>query len=1619
MFKSAGYSNDMKTIKNILLFLMCLIGGCNAVMAQTPAPVSPVGPLTTTTTYYEPSTGRFPIYRGITYLWTWPLMWHDSTYYITPYYAAHHFAPISPSGSYIQNKYGINTPQTNAKISIDDSLKTSGVVRGRIIKTDSLVVNTPFFGSPVRDNYFTFKNSNIRSGRLGIFQETEFPVGVRTQRERWFLGSGGAFVLVPGERTGDSHSGGVLIGDRDIVYETLFGSYVQSQVGRIAWVTSVANHDYNFTPSFTHDIITYDTLKNVNIIDPHSIFTTYGQAKYNAARPLGNLDFLYPGKADSLYAPISAAGYVPYTGSTTDLNHGQHASLYQSVATLSTPASGLVKLYNDSSLGFGWLNPAGTFNSFIPTTFNASNLRYTYTLDINDNSGLLIKNTNSLDGSSSMLRLISDAGLNTEIKAVSSGTAAGHVYGPGDGLFSVNGPNAWIIANNASGTIGFAVGGSGTSSFAGKFFNNGHFVISNLATPVDDGVHLFQSAGSGKFFGTVTATNIYGTQSVDNPVVVNNVAALATIPITGVAVRVLGYTTAGDGGGFDVYYNGSSSATLDGGSAFATVSGGTTRWIRVKTPTVDPVSFGCDITATTDNRNNWQYMLNYCNTNGVTIVGKPTYNFRIAYIYNLVWGNVNIDGHGMTLWASLPDTYSWTTYGTDSYTNSNVVNSGNSVISVTVGGELAGAPWNGKASMFVSAANCTIKNLNIDGGWWVTNSNAPAGYPTAKAISGIKTTNQEETYYQVFANSTNVLLQNVNFTNIPGNAVTNGSSVYAANSNVTLDNCSINEFGDHAVYLSGGANVTIDNFHILGSRVASSTEGNRNYLFATFRQAFKFRGFNNIKIHHSDMSVAQSGTPNATFALFEVSSATNYSYDSNGIDMDDNHIYSASVGIQLAGGRYSSGTTPSTTDGNGYFLKNVNIHDNYINATNDVIMNGAVNGYVYQNNTTYGQTIIAPSVNYANPLQNVVIKNNHVYPSTGAWVTGLASGVPQACGIIGAGSVTFENNDLHWASESTTNNLIDVPLQYSMELNSLKLINNRIGAKMYSLFTEDASTRTWAALTSYTGASQTFADGVITHGSVVYYSGLYYQAKTNITGNVSNVNPATDTTDWVIYTLPAVNMYVQGNETQYSTGTYIFSTVIDRVGFTPTLFANDNKIFRDSGTPTYAFAQGGNLDSWAIAATPDQLIDGAKTIVSTANTAAQFNASTGKLEASATTATELGYVHGVTSNIQTQLNTKGIGTVTGGVVNWPGTIYTTPTTATVSTGVLTFAPTLATQSANTSLMGPTSGSAAAPSFRTLVAADIPNLPWSILTSGVPTTLGGYGITDAIKNQTSQQTSANFNIDGTGIIGTKLIIGAASGTASGLEVKGAANNSVPIQRITNGTVNFDLYIGAGSTNAQFGVASNHPLLLFANNGNNGTNITLGTDGTATAGVSFKAPTPGSNISSTVIGNSAWVNTYFGSLAGNNTWAAANAHNADDTYNTGHGLFFQNIGGSQYVHLFAPSVTSARADTLQDDGGKIALTKNIATQKHTIFTPTTGATVALGNNQYNIINPAGALLALTVTVPSSPANNDVVYIKYTQSITTVTYSGGTVVDGITSPVGGGLVILSYDSGTSSWY
>lgn len=75
----------------------------------------------------------------------------------------------------------------------------------------------------------------------------------------------------------------------------------------------------------------------------------------------------------------------------------------------------------------------------------------------------------------------------------------------------------------------------------------------------------------------------------------------------------------------------------------------------------------------------------------------------------------------------------------------------------------------------------------------------------------------------------------------------------------------------------------------------------------------------------------------------------------------------------------------------------------------------------------------------------------------------------------------------------------------------------------------------------------------------------------------------------------------------------------------------------------------------------------------------------------------------------------------------PSSIFDVSNSPIISSGTIT--ATLDVQSSGTFFAGPTTGSAAQPTFRTLVLADLPNIPFAAITTK-PTTLAGYGITDA-------------------------------------------------------------------------------------------------------------------------------------------------------------------------------------------------------------------------------------------------------------------------------------------------
>jgi len=110
-----------------------------------------------------------------------------------------------------------------------------------------------------------------------------------------------------------------------------------------------------------------------------------------------------------------------------------------------------------------------------------------------------------------------------------------------------------------------------------------------------------------------------------------------------------------------------------------------------------------------------------------------------------------------------------------------------------------------------------------------------------------------------------------------------------------------------------------------------------------------------------------------------------------------------------------------------------------------------------------------------------------------------------------------------------------------------------------------------------------------------------------------------------------------------------------------------------------------------------------------------------------------------------------VGTVTSVGLSLPN-IFSLSGSPITTTGTLTVA--LASQTASTFFASP-GGSSGTPAFRPLVATDIPNLDWSKITSGKPTTLGGYGITDAVNTTGNQTIAGNKTFTGTTTVSTPV------------------------------------------------------------------------------------------------------------------------------------------------------------------------------------------------------------------------------------------------------------------------
>jgi len=275
------------------------------------------------------------------------------------------------------------------------------------------------------------------------------------------------------------------------------------------------------------------------------------------------------------------------------------------------------------------------------------------------------------------------------------------------------------------------------------------------------------------------------------------------------------------------------------------------------------------------------------------------------------------------------------------------------------------------------------------------------------------------------------------------------------------------------------------------------------------------------------------------------------------------------------------------------------------------------------------------------------------------------------------------------------------------------------------------------------------------HASAFQAAGNYITA---LTGDVTATGPGS-----VAATLATVNADVGsfGSATQVSTFTVnakglitaasntaiqiaesqVTNLVTDLAGKLTTTLASTNIFVGNGSNVATAVAMSGDAtlaNTGAITIANDAVTFAKMQNIATNSLLGRFNASTGDIEVVGLGA---GFSFSAGNLIYTE---TGTGTVTSVALAAPS-IFTVSGSPVTTSGTLTFA--LATQAANIVFAGPTAGGAAAPTFRSLVSADIPDLSATYLSLAAGGTVAGAVTFGSTVTGTWSDTAVLFSAGG--------------------------------------------------------------------------------------------------------------------------------------------------------------------------------------------------------------------------------------------------------------------------------
>lgn len=131
-----------------------------------------------------------------------------------------------------------------------------------------------------------------------------------------------------------------------------------------------------------------------------------------------------------------------------------------------------------------------------------------------------------------------------------------------------------------------------------------------------------------------------------------------------------------------------------------------------------------------------------------------------------------------------------------------------------------------------------------------------------------------------------------------------------------------------------------------------------------------------------------------------------------------------------------------------------------------------------------------------------------------------------------------------------------------------------------------------------------------------------------------------------------------------------------------------------------------------------------------------------------------------------------------------------------------------------------------------------------------------------------------------------------------------------------------------------------------------------------------------------------------------------------------------GSGLLVFATSPALTTPSIDAAT--GVSIALTGNSKWNGYSvtipvIVTPTTGQTVAASATEWTIVNPAGTLANLGITMSNSPIDGQQIIFSFRTAITALTQvagTGGAAIDTVTTAAAKSWVVWGYSSSLNRW-